>query len=209
MSQELVCRALLDGPWPSGTEFSVVVAALHQFSSDIIVPAMYAADPSPTVVNDTPIILGTLLMLREALILNANSIFGLTDEGDDVPRRRRFQSDQQSEYFAASTLATSILLAALDSLGGTSASTFSPKFLRLVDAYESGQGDFAQLMVEADDAEDPSPVLWPNGTPMSEEEQEAWRASHRYVHDGACCVPLLRIACSPICVFLSLNCLLA
>eukprot|EP00977_Amphora_coffeiformis_P028897 scaffold37799_cov176-Amphora_coffeaeformis.AAC.1 len=174
---ELVCRALLDGPWPCLTEFSVVVAALHQFASDIIVPALYAADPQPTVAHDTPIILGTLLMLREALILNADSIFGIANGGEQGERLGR---DSQGEYFAASTLATSILLAALDSLGGSSASTYAPKFLRIIDAYESGQGDFAQLMVDEEADSSSSVVLCPNGNPMQEDERDAWRASHRW-----------------------------
>ena len=173
---ELVCRALLDGPWPCVTEFSVVVAALHQFASDIIVPALYAADPQPTVVNDTPIILGTLLMLREALILNADPIFGIANGGEQGGRPGR---DSQGEYFAASTLATSILLAALDSLGGMSAATYAPRFLRIIDAYESGQGDFAQLMMEEDADPSSSVVLYPDGNPMQEEDADAWRASHR------------------------------
>ena len=175
----------MDGPWPSATDFSIVVASLHQFSSDIIVPALYAADPMSTVSNDAPIILGTLLMLREALILNADSIFGNldhdTDDDEESHDVAAQPQDSQSEYFMASTLATSVLLAALDSLGGTSASTFAPKFLRLVDAYESGQGDFAQLMVEEGTDAVSSSVRWPNGTPMTEKEREDWQSSYRYV----------------------------
>ena len=184
---ELVCRALLDGPWPSSTDFSVVVAALHQFASDIIVPALYAVDPQPTVTNDTPIILGTLLMLREALILNSDSIFGTFEEDEeDFRSRRSNQRNSQSDYFTACTLSTAVLLAALDSLDGESSSTFTPKFLRLVDAYESGQGDFAQLAAAVDDEGEPEPsaVSWPGDTPMDADAQEAWRASHRLHMDS-------------------------
>lgn len=179
---ELVCRALLDGPWPSSTDFSVVVAALHQFSSDIIVPALYAVDPLPTVINDTPIILGTFLMLREALILNADSIFGVLAE-EDLRGRRGNQRNSQNDHFSACTLSTSVLLAALDSLDDESSATFTAKFLRLVDAYESGQGDFAQLAAEIDDDDselEPMAVKWPSGTAMEDDLQDAWRTSYKW-----------------------------
>lgn len=179
---ELVCRALVDGPWPSSSDFSVVVAALHQFSSDIIVPALYAVDPLPTVISDTPIILGTFLMLREALILNADSIFGIMEEEDPTVRRGN-QRNSQNDYFSACTLSTSVLLAALDSLDDESSATFTAKFLRLVDAYESGQGDFARLATEIDDDDsdsEPLAVKWPSGTIMEDDVQDAWRTSHKW-----------------------------
>jgi hypothetical protein len=137
---ELACRALVDGPWPLVTDVDIIMASLHRFSSDIILPALAAVDPIPTATNDAPIILGTLLMLREVLILNSDGIFGMSNGGDSEDLR--FETEEtkyasQSAYFATSTLATAVLLSALDSLDGTFPAYFSTRFLRMIDAYES------------------------------------------------------------------------
>ena len=160
-----------------------MVAALQQFSADIIVPVLHAVDPIPTALHETPIILGTLLMLREILILNADSIFGIPS-GDDSEDSRCTETDddRQSQHFAACSLATSVILSALDSPNGACPETYAPRFLRMIDAYESGQGDFAQLMTEGNGVDDAdSTILLPNGTTMARQERTDWRASYRYV----------------------------
>jgi hypothetical protein len=79
-------------------------------------------------------------MLREVLILNADGIFGMPNGVDCEDSRcdgEETDYASQSAYFAVSTLATAVLLSALDSLDGTFPSYFSTRFLRMIDAYES------------------------------------------------------------------------
>lgn len=202
-STDRVCRALMDGPWPGclTTDFSVIVAALKQFANDIVLPAMFAEDPRPRVSDDVPVILGTMLMLREVLILNADSMFGLGSEDDDEETETQnekgrssrdsekgstslLSTDRRAQQFTVSTLATAVVVSAIDSLEGYGAAGLPKKFLLMIEYYESGQGDVSSFLSEQIDggsASRPTEVRWPNGDLMQDGDLDAWLTSRRYV----------------------------
>jgi hypothetical protein len=174
---DFVSRALRDGPWPTVVDLSVVQTALDQFAADIIVPAFLSVDERRMVTHETPIILGSLLMLREVLILNADSIFrGLED--DDSSDNSTSNDDQERDtYFAASTLVTAVLLSALDKLGGVGSGPLCQKFLTLIEQYDQGELASCVLTTEQTVAPQGVSVLWPNGGIMDEEEAAAFLSS--------------------------------
>lgn len=142
----LVAQALLSGPWPSPmrpinqenlqdeffasytqhqAHMSTVGASVQQFCKDTVFPSMNRAICVDKPFSKGPLI-GTLILLREVLMQNANTIFGLSMTSDN-------------NKFVARVLATSVVLHSIEHEGATTRRRFNDS----MDAYDSGDNLFS------------------------------------------------------------------
>lgn len=149
VAAQITSRALLLGNWPtpydnlqqSATHMSIVGASLEKFTNDIVNLNMQ--------VSKLRTFLGTLLLLREVLILNAGSIFGAPT----------------NDYGSIQVLATAVILSALSDFSGNDPmleEQFYSLFLDTVQEYDTGSDAFAL------------PRLSPQ---QSSAESRAWQAT--------------------------------
>jgi len=169
--------------WPesSADHSGLVSTALQAFSRDVILPAMRAQNESE-IRNPVPVILGTLLFLREVMIQNAAAMFGetafLTGTEEDFEYRDQSEAEHavscqgQTGLFSASTVVTSIIIFALDKV---KKGNMTDKFMRLMDAYDDGDEEFSSLLGPLDPSKG---ALLPGGKSMDETERDMWQASY-------------------------------
>ncbi|KAL7559908.1 hypothetical protein ACA910_007276 [Epithemia clementina (nom. ined.)] len=190
-----------------GGSVGLVAAALVQFARDVIVPAMQAYQSNSdsnrndegstynhtrNAVYPTPVIIGTMLLLRELLIQNSSTIFGTetfgdlveeeassigmslqeADEEESLTQSQQQEEMMQSRLFLASTLATSVIIAALEKVNGGS---LVAKFMRTMDSYDDGDADFASLLGPLDIEK---PAILPDGQQMDAQERTMWQSSY-------------------------------
>jgi hypothetical protein len=198
-----VASALKDGPWPSpyrslGREaiterwevpgrhmleahdehMTIVGASLMQYSRDVILPVFNATRKG--VVDERRIAIGTFLLLREALLMNSESIF-YPDE--DLYSDSVGTDDQLTRAtFVSRLLATSIILLAIgyfEEMNAT-ATTLSDNaavasleelFLDAAEAYDYGADEFAQHLTPLGDFDEPVLLM---GQKLDVEERVAW-----------------------------------
>ena len=196
---ELVAESIVFFPWPwptsngkSGTnknnsDVGLVAAALVQYAKDVIVPAMQAyridddSDNKTVKVPPTPVILGTMVLLRELLMQNASSIFGEENMGKAANEEFvHLLSGEEQEgtcpnpaVFMASTLATSVVLSALDK---TKLDSLTSKFMRAMDSYDDGEEEFACHLGPLDGKK---PAILPDGQRMDKRERTSWQSSYK------------------------------
>ena len=163
--------------WPQSEDghADLVSNAFQHFSRDVIAPTMRAHN-AKKVTNAVPVVFGTLLLLREVMMQNAEAIFGssiLPPQEDTRGSERKKQFMEQATLFSIKTLVTSVILFALDKFGH---GILSDRFLNVVDSYDSGSEEFSSLMEQLQDAR---VVVLPGGRLMDEEESEMWQASFK------------------------------
>lgn len=166
----LIAHTLQTGPWPSpyrslhprdianrpaadttstrahAMHVSMVGASLEKFANDIIAQTMgQELLHTPRAARSQAhqrTFLGTLVLLREALILNAATIFGdsalLTGEETDFGTSLADLHEEKDSHgvalFSVKVLSTTVVLTALEGLDD--AERLSDEFLRLVEQYE-------------------------------------------------------------------------
>lgn len=215
----MVCSSLRNGPWPSLVRtldprmsvtgigdtlqarnlhlehMSIVSASLDQFCRDVVIPSFLGDEghtrPRSQPLNQKRLFLGTLLLLREVMVQNAESIFGQSalltgrepDFGADhsAGNDHNFDSGDQGEtsLFSAKVLVTSVILAGLmesntvESEDVRMDSSICDEFLAVVQDYDSGEDDFLPSPVD----EHATPYL-SSGAEFSDDEKIAWIIHH-------------------------------
>jgi len=179
----MVASSLREGQWPSSyrslrpeainardadpnsnldkheEHMTIVGASLMQYARDVLVPTFLAAKHANSSNDDRRIVLGTLILLREVLILNSGFIFRLEpDVYDDGGLEDKTRDLQSEDMFVAKILATSIILCAIESLeaeagtanagaaGNGETETLEKSFLRVSEAYDNGDDEFIRYM---------------------------------------------------------------
>jgi hypothetical protein len=199
-----VASALKDGPWPSphrslrreaiterwkapghymleahDEHMTVVGASLMQYSRDVILPVFKATKNGD--VDERRVALGTFLLLREALLLNSESIFHIEEDfysdGDG-------SDDQLTEAtFVSKIFATSVVLLAIEyfeGIGSTEATLpdnnavtpLEELFLDASDAYDYGDDEFARHLTPLGEFDEPVLLM---GQKLDAEERVAWK----------------------------------
>ena len=201
-----VASAMKDGPWPSPCRsllpeaiaarelnphhhldsheehMTIVGASLIQYARDVIMPSFLVAQDSGTV-DSLRVVVGTMVLLREALVMNAGSIFRIQPEVLDFSPDENAGVRQTKTLFVTKILATSIILYALESMAEESTHLDSSEvdsresleqaFLRAVKAYD-GAGD-EYLHFAARPLGDSDVPILPSGAELEERERRAWQ----------------------------------
>jgi hypothetical protein len=208
----VVTRTLFQGPWPTVASSSTsptssggsstmdlhlahssgVCAALLQFARDVIVPAMNAEHRGTVLPlqDRTPVILSTLLILREVMTQNAQTIFGEdailsgleqdfeydADKDEKAPDNER--DIRENILFSSQLLATSVVFAGLEGTGPASM-MLTQKFVAMMESYDSGGEDFALCLSPMEFKSKDNNTALRNGKNMGEEELLAWQVSYK------------------------------
>jgi hypothetical protein len=169
--------------------FSMVGASLQQYSLDVILPAILQAQLDSVVpsVSSTAGLsrpfLGTMLLLREVLIQNSESIFG--DKAImEVHGNETDETVVDALVFGSRVLVTAVMLCALqqhldymfrDSMLPDAYSVEVDKFLALMQDYDSGGLLFSKVIQSVDNMNAVLAVLPRTADPV--DHAAAWKSS--------------------------------
>lgn len=115
--------------------------------------------------RDHRIFIATLMSLREIMAMNAQEIFGFTDEEDGYA---------EGLAIKVTSLATALVLNAISRLDHDSLQ-ITEKFLTAISEYDDGDEAFASCLKRLDVR---AIAITPNGKPMKKQESLAYRASY-------------------------------
>jgi len=169
--------------WPdsSADHAGLVATALQQVSRDVILPSM-RSHIHGEIDSPLPIVFGTLLHLREIMIINAKAMFGPAailngleedfEYDDNVNAETAKACVGEAELFSATTVATGVIMTALEKVKG---GRLCENFLRIVDAYDDGDKEFSSLLGPLDRS---NGAVLPGGKSMENDERDMWQASY-------------------------------
>jgi hypothetical protein len=189
------------------SRISSVCASIQQFAHDVIAPTMMAEHRGVAPKDKTPVILGTLLILREVMTQNAKAIFGeeaiLSGLDEEAPADER--AIQENVLFSSHFLATSVIYAGLEGAGPGSA-VLTQTFVAMMESYDSGGDDFALCLSPMEFTCTKDGATLPSGNTMGEEELLAWQISYKLVLIVRAGIYSMLSTCLPNPLFLCIYC---
>ena len=163
------------------SHLTMAAASIEKFAHDVIVPSFISrgvSDTSSTSLEKTSpnhrVFVGTLLMLRELLIMNADKLFRGSHREEE---ENSSQSKQQNEerLFRTKILCTTLISKSILNLDAKLAEDIIASFESAVRGYDNGEDEFSSCLDPADSTL--KCVLF-NGTKLKEMENLSWRVSY-------------------------------